>query len=141
MIPQERGIEGLSIYFIFLFSIFFLMENRSYVSFLGEGQELLDSQEFINPFLVYWGDWSWFLILYSHSHSLSHYVFGFSTYSCIHSRTCSLFTPLMDISLHSFPHSFIFPHVCLGLGKGDEMMKCNHGIIGCRDYWCNPTMI
>jgi hypothetical protein len=35
MIPKERGIEGLSIYFIFYLTIFILMENNSYMSFLG----------------------------------------------------------------------------------------------------------
>jgi hypothetical protein len=37
MIPQERGLEGLSIYFIFYLPIFVLMENINYMSFLGEG--------------------------------------------------------------------------------------------------------
>jgi hypothetical protein len=41
MIPQERGIEGLSIYFIFYLPIFVLMENISYMSFLGEGHVVL----------------------------------------------------------------------------------------------------
>jgi hypothetical protein len=35
MIPQERGLEGLSIYFIFYLPIFVLMENNNYMSFLG----------------------------------------------------------------------------------------------------------
>jgi hypothetical protein len=35
MIPKERGLEGLSIYFICYLPIFFLMENISYMSFLG----------------------------------------------------------------------------------------------------------
>jgi hypothetical protein len=34
MIPQERGIEGIHIYFIFYLPIFSLMENNSYMSFL-----------------------------------------------------------------------------------------------------------
>jgi hypothetical protein len=44
MIPQERGLEGLSIYFIFLNYPFCLMDEISYVRFLGEGHEVLDSQ-------------------------------------------------------------------------------------------------
>jgi hypothetical protein len=34
MIPQERGIEGIPIYFILYLPIF-LMENNSYMSFFG----------------------------------------------------------------------------------------------------------
>jgi hypothetical protein len=41
MIPQERGLEGISIYFIFYLPIFVLMENISYMSFLGEGHVVL----------------------------------------------------------------------------------------------------
>jgi hypothetical protein len=35
MIPQERGLEGISTYFIFYLPIIVLMENNSYMSFLG----------------------------------------------------------------------------------------------------------
>jgi hypothetical protein len=38
MIPQERGLEGISIYFIFYLPILVLMENISYMSFFGEGR-------------------------------------------------------------------------------------------------------
>jgi hypothetical protein len=34
MIPQERGIDGLSIYFIFYVPMIFLMERSGYMSFL-----------------------------------------------------------------------------------------------------------
>jgi hypothetical protein len=35
MIPQARGIEGISIYFIFYLPIFVLMDNKKYMIFLG----------------------------------------------------------------------------------------------------------
>jgi hypothetical protein len=123
MIPQERGIEGLRIYFICLFSIFFLMENSCCMRFFGASQDVLVSQELINPSMVCWGGWSWLFILSSHSHSLFRSVVGCSTCSCIHSCTFSLFTPLVEIALHSLPHSFIFPHACLGSGKEYELLK------------------
>jgi hypothetical protein len=45
MVPQEAGLEGISIYFIFLNHPFCLMEEISYVRFLGEGQGVLDPHE------------------------------------------------------------------------------------------------
>jgi hypothetical protein len=72
MIPQERGLEGISIYFIFYLPIFVLMENISYMSFLGEGHVVLNSKKYINPSLV---------------------CLGVSSHSFTHSFThCSLFT-------------------------------------------------
>jgi hypothetical protein len=35
MIAQERGFEGITIYFIFYLPIFVLMENKNYMSFIG----------------------------------------------------------------------------------------------------------
>jgi hypothetical protein len=55
MIPQERGLEGLSVYFIFLFTHFFLMENISYMSFLGEGHVVLYFQELYKPIFGLFG--------------------------------------------------------------------------------------
>jgi hypothetical protein len=97
MIPQERRIEGLRIYFIFLISIFFLMENNNYVRFLGEGQEVLDSQEFINLSLVYWG--GFFMVF----HSLFSLPFSFSFSFYCHS---------IHLFMHSFTHLFIVHSSC-----------------------------
>jgi hypothetical protein len=52
MIPQERGLEGLSVYSYFNYP-FYLRDGIGYVSFLGEGQEVLDSpRSYLNPPLV-----------------------------------------------------------------------------------------
>jgi hypothetical protein len=41
MIPQERGLEGISIYFIFYLPIIVLMERSGYMSFLGKAMWFL----------------------------------------------------------------------------------------------------
>jgi hypothetical protein len=41
MIPQERGLEGLSVYFIFLFTHNCLMERIDYIRFLGKATGFL----------------------------------------------------------------------------------------------------
>ena len=64
-------------------------------------------KDYINPSLVCWGVHH---VFSSHSHSRSHFAFGHSTCSCIHSCLCSLFTPLMDTSLHSLSHYTHLPH-------------------------------
>jgi hypothetical protein len=51
MILQERGLEGLSVYLIFLNHPFFLMEEINYMSFLGEGQGVLDPHKLLKPIL------------------------------------------------------------------------------------------
>jgi hypothetical protein len=123
---------------------FCLMGEISYVSFLGEGHEVLDSQELHknHPWSV-GGVHS-----LSHSHSHSFLFFCWSphsfTHSFIHSHIHSLlFVHTLSWRFHSihFFHPLIFPHSCLGLGKEDKLLKRNHGIVGCRDCWCNPTMI
>jgi hypothetical protein len=45
MILRERGIKGLSHFIIFYLPIIVLIERRGYMSFLGEGHVVLDSQE------------------------------------------------------------------------------------------------
>jgi hypothetical protein len=127
MIPQDRGLEGLSSYFIFHLPIIVLMENNNYISFFGgEAKWSLNSKNYINLSLVYLGG--------SHSCSRSFSVVGFLcfTHSLIHS--ISFYSHL------SFFHPLTFPHLCLCLGKEKELLKRNHGIFGCRYYWCNPTM-
>ena len=95
---------------------FCAMGEISYVNFLGEGQEVLDPHKLLKPVPCLLVGFSRSLILsfdgsfIFSSHSRSHYVVGRSTYSCIHSRTCSLFTPLMDTSLHSLSHHTRLPH-------------------------------
>jgi hypothetical protein len=116
MIPQERRIEGLSIYFIFLISIFFLMENNNYVRFLGEGQEVLDSQEFINLSLVYWGGG----VVHGCSFSLLTPIlililillsFDPPIHAFIHTPVhCSLLLWRLH-SIHSLTHSYFLIHV------------------------------
>jgi hypothetical protein len=44
MIPQERGLEGLSVYSYFNYP-FFLREGISYVSFLGKARRFLIPHE------------------------------------------------------------------------------------------------
>jgi hypothetical protein len=41
MIPQERELEGLSVYFLFVYYNFFLREGISYVIFLGKARRFL----------------------------------------------------------------------------------------------------
>jgi hypothetical protein len=41
MIPQERGLKGLSLFIIFYLPIIDFMEKRGYMSFLGEGHVVL----------------------------------------------------------------------------------------------------
>jgi hypothetical protein len=80
MIPQERGLEGISTYFIFYLPIIVLMENNSYMSFLGgKAKWFLNSKNYINPSLVYLGVLTPILILvlllvasFIHSFSLMH---------------------------------------------------------------------
>jgi hypothetical protein len=113
MIPQERGLEGLRIYFIFLNHPFCLMEEISYVSFLGEGHDVLNPHDLHKHVLGLLGGFSHSLILSfigSFVDSRSRPTVGRSTYSCIHSCTCSLFTPLMETSLHSLSHYTRLPH-------------------------------
>jgi hypothetical protein len=52
MIPQERGLEGLSVYSYVNYP-FFLREGIELRELLGEGQEVLDSpRSYLNPPLV-----------------------------------------------------------------------------------------
>jgi hypothetical protein len=44
MIPQERGLEGLSIYFIFYLPIIDFIEKRGYMNFLAEAMWFLISK-------------------------------------------------------------------------------------------------
>jgi hypothetical protein len=45
------------------------------------------------------------------------------------------FTPSFACSLiHSF-----HPHSRLDLGKGTELPKISHGIVGCSGHWCDPA--
>ena len=55
MIPQERGLEGLSIFFYILNTHFVLMENISYMSFLGEGHVVFYFQELYKPIFGLFG--------------------------------------------------------------------------------------
>jgi hypothetical protein len=52
MIPQERGLEGLSVYSFFNYP-FFSKGGDRLCELLGEGQEVLDSpRNYLNPPLV-----------------------------------------------------------------------------------------
>jgi hypothetical protein len=94
MILQDRGLEGLRIYFIFLNHPFCLMEEIIYVNFLGEVHEVLDPHELHKPVLGLLGGFSSSLILsfvgsfsLSLLSSLSFFVwFPYSfIHSCVHS--------------------------------------------------------
>jgi hypothetical protein len=52
MIPQEKGLQGINVYF--LFSLPFLSKGGDRLrELLGEGQQVLDStQKYLNPSLV-----------------------------------------------------------------------------------------
>jgi hypothetical protein len=78
MIPQERGLEGLSVYFIFFNYPFFLMGEISYVSFLGEGHEVLDSKELLEPIPILLG--GSFICSFSHPRPCYHSSVGFLTH-------------------------------------------------------------
>jgi hypothetical protein len=111
--------------FISFFLIkFCIMGGIRYMSFLGEGHEVLDSKELHKRVPVLLGGFVLSLTLI-----LVLFIFPVSSltnsyiHSFTHSLTCSLFTPLMEIPLHSFFHPFIFLHMCLGSRKEDEMMK------------------
>jgi hypothetical protein len=104
MIPQERGLEGLSVYFIFFNYPFCLMGEISYMSFLGEGHEVLDSQELHKPIPGLLGG------SFSLSLSFSFLFFcWFLTHAFIHSLIHSLArcSPLLwrFHSIHSLTHS------------------------------------
>jgi hypothetical protein len=49
MIPQERGVNGLSIFIIFYLPILVLIEKSGYMSFLGEAMWFLVLSNYINP--------------------------------------------------------------------------------------------
>jgi hypothetical protein len=44
MIPRERELKGITHFIIFISPIIVLMERRGYMSLLGEGHVVLDSQ-------------------------------------------------------------------------------------------------
>jgi hypothetical protein len=107
MIPQERGLEGISSYFIFYLPLIVLMEKKSYMRFLaGKAKWLLNSKNSINPSLVCLGG----------SHSRCHS--GYST-GCFYSPTHSVshfsrhrLTISFTLSLvHSTTHSYFLIRV------------------------------
>jgi hypothetical protein len=119
------------------------MGEISFVSFLEEGHEVLESQELhkhvpgllgvfilsIIPIRILV-----LLLVASLFHSLIHFF--------THALHYSLFTPFMEISLHYFlSPTHLSSFSCLVLGKEDELLKSIHGIVGSRYCWCNPTMI
>jgi hypothetical protein len=97
---------------------FCLMGEISYMSFLGEGHEVLDSQELHKPIPgLLGGVLSLTLVLVlvlllvtSLIHSLIH--------SFMHALHCSLFTPFVEISLHSFLSPTHLSSSVSWLGKG-----------------------
>jgi hypothetical protein len=105
----------------FYLPIFVLMENISYMSFLGEGHVVLNSKKLYKPIFWLFGGSS-----YS---SLTH---SFFIVHCSHLSLCSL-------SIHSFTHSS-FSFIFLGLGKKNELLERSHGFVGSNDYWCIPAM-
>jgi hypothetical protein len=42
--------------------------------------------------------------------------------------------------MHPLTHSLIHPHPHLGLGKGAELLKISHEIVGCSGRWCDPAV-
>jgi hypothetical protein len=127
MIPQERGFEGLSAYFLFQLP-FLSKECDRLHELLGEGYEVLDSPcEILEPIPglivgLFVGQWS--LIIGSSTPSLLHFIYLFP------SRP----------SMHSLTHPLIHPHLRLGLVKGKELLRINHRLVGCSGRWCNPAM-
>jgi hypothetical protein len=109
MIPQDRELEGLSVYFLFFLITLLSKGGDQLCEPLREGQEVLGSPRgFLNPPLVLWGGSSLtddFLLI---SHSLTHF-------SLTHSHAC---TPM-----HPLTHSSIHPHLRLGLEKEMELLK------------------
>jgi hypothetical protein len=119
----------------------------SYVSSWGKAKRFLIPTNYKNPSLVCgrgspgWLILSFVLVIHSLSFPSPFWCCCWSPHAFIH-LICSLFilshgvcTPFIPSLTHLSSFS------CLGLGKEDELLKNNHGFVGCRDCWCNPTMI
>jgi hypothetical protein len=103
---------------------FCLNEWISYMSFLRETRRFLIPYEMLKPAPVLLGGLVDWLIAHSLLHSLI-FLIHFLTGSCIHSLAHSF------IHLVLAYHSLIHSHLRLGLGKGKELSKSSHGIVGC----------
>jgi hypothetical protein len=102
------------------------------VSFLGKARRFLIPHKILKPAPGLLGGLvdcsftpSFTLIL---THPLAHWFMRSFTFSLIHSSHPYL--SLIDPSSSA----------CLGLGKGNELLKSSHGIVGCSGRWCNPAM-
>jgi hypothetical protein len=100
------------------------------VSCLGEVSRFLIPHEILKPAPGLLGG----LVVGSFTPSFAYLLVHFLIGSCIHSIS-HLF-----IHLVLTYHSLIHPHSCLGLGKGNELSKSSHGIVGYSGRWCNPAM-
>ena len=125
MIPQERGIEGLSVYSYSNYP-FFSKGGDRLREILGEGQEVLDSpQEILKPIPgMIVG-----LVVGSFSPSLLHLY-----HSIPHALSCT--------HLHAPTYPFIDPSSpapVSWLGKGAELLKNSLNIAGCSGHWCDPA--
>jgi hypothetical protein len=98
MISQERGDEGINVYFLFFITLLFKGVDQLCELLRGEARRFLIPHELLKttPSLV-----GWF------AHSLIQSFNGSFVHS-IHSFIHSILTY----------HSFILPHRCLRLGKG-----------------------
>jgi hypothetical protein len=126
MIPQERGIEGISVYSYYNYHFFSKGGNRL-CELLGEIQEVLYSPP--SKLLKLASGLIGGLIVGSFSPSLLH-----SHHSVPHA--------LSFTHLHAPTYSFIDPSIIhvLARGKGAELLKISHGIVGCSGRWCDLAM-
>jgi hypothetical protein len=109
-----------------LITLFLSMGGDHLRELLGEGQEVLD---FLTKLLKPASGMMEGLVVGSFSPSLMH-----SYHSIPHALSCT--------HLHAPTYSFIDPSVIrvLAQGKGVELLKVSHVIVGSSGRWCDPAM-
>jgi hypothetical protein len=105
------------------------------VSFLGEARRFLIPHEILKPTPGLLGGWLIACsLIFSLTPSFTYVFIQLIIGSCVHSLAHSFIHHILTY------HSLIHPHSRLGLGKGNELSKSSHGIVGCSGRWCNPSM-